>query len=84
MDDVLTNIDLDTNTYNLNGLKLKFRDLTVSEYEELQDNYNKVLELEGKEMKASEATKLEREWYNTVLTTAFGSDVSISKIKSKQ
>ena len=81
--DIFKNFDTENNEYILEDIRLKFRVLTVSEFEDFQDELDKMEELEGTELPGKQVRKLEREWHKKVLTTAFGEDVDIDLIKSK-
>lgn len=78
--EIFTNIDFDSGTYKLKGLALKIKDLTVTEMEKLQDKEAENNELPN-DLPASEILKKAREWQEFILTTAFGKEVDIVKIK---
>lgn len=81
--DIFKNFDIDKGTYKIGKLELKFKEISVSEYEALQDKEAEMRDLQGEETTAKEALKLEREWNEYVLKTAFGKDVDIKAIKKE-
>lgn len=80
--EIFKNFDIDEGVYILNGLKLKLRDLSVDEYERLQDWEAKLQDIENTTMKASEALKIKREFDTVVVNLAFD-DVKIDDLKKK-
>lgn len=82
VDNIFKNYDVEKGEYIIGKLRLKFKDISVDEYEAYQDKFAEMEEMQGKELSHTEAVKVEREWIKYTLQSAFGKDVDIIKIRN--
>ncbi len=80
--EIFKNFDTEKSEYIINDKRFKVKEVTIEEYEYLQDQEAEMQDLQGKETTAKEALELERNWNKLVLETAFGKDVDIQEIKN--
>lgn len=69
------NFDIDEGSYIIGDNKFKINELSIDQFEKLQDKEAEINDIEGTTMKASQVLKIQRDFNNYVLDLAFGNKV---------
>ena len=82
--DPFKNFDMKNFSYIIGDMSFKLKEMTVEEFEELQNKDALNVEASNNnELSASETLSVEREWNEYVLKNCFESDLDIEKLKKQ-